>query len=118
MARILLAEDDDAMRQFLVAALSRAGHTVSAHADGLAAAAALPAPMDLLVADIVMPGLDGVELARRASHAKPGLPVLFVTGFASSAVSGGEPPLPNAVVLFKPFKLRDLMREVDKLLAN
>ena len=69
MANILLAEDDDAMRQFLGAALSRAGHKVMSYADGVSALGALQHDFDLLIADIVMPGLDGIELARRARSA-------------------------------------------------
>src|ERR1044071_1883423 len=71
MAEILLAEDDDAMRQFLSTALTRAGHRVVSHSDGRKALAALDRPYDLLIADIVMPGLDGIELARRARAASP-----------------------------------------------
>ena len=66
MARIMLAEDDDSMRGFLAAALARAGHEVVAFADGWSALGGEPAGYDLLIADIVMPGMDGVELARRA----------------------------------------------------
>ena len=56
MARILLAEDDDAMRQFLATALGRAGHEVVSCPDGREALAALSTEYDLLIADIVMPG--------------------------------------------------------------
>ena len=73
MADILLAEDDDAMRQFLATALTRAGHKVSTHRDGRQALDALDKRYDLLIADIVMPGVDGIELARRARATQPDL---------------------------------------------
>jgi len=118
MARIMLAEDDDAMRGFLAAALGRAGHDVASFADGWAALAAAPNEYDLLIADIVMPGMDGVELARRARQARPGLRVMFITGFAAVVLDGGRSPLPGASVLSKPFHLKDLVNHVDRLLAN
>jgi two-component system cell cycle response regulator CpdR len=118
MADILLAEDDDAMRQFLATALTRAGHRVVSHRDGRQALAALDRPYDLLIADIVMPGLDGVELARRARATSPDMRVMFVTGFASSAAADdGQPVVPGATVLSKPFHLRELVTKVRHLLA-
>ena len=79
MARILLAEDDDSMRAFLKRALERAGHDVEAVGDGVDALAALIADrFDLLLADIVMPGLDGIELARRASDDDPAMRVVLI----------------------------------------
>lgn len=117
MANILLAEDDDAMRQFLATALSRAGHRVASHRDGREALAALDRRYDLLIADIVMPGLDGIELARRARAAQPGLRVMFITGFAAVALDEGKPVVEGATVLSKPFHLRDLVSQVKDLLA-
>lgn len=117
MAEILLAEDDDAMRQFLSTALTRSGHRVSCHRDGQQALAALDRRFDLLIADIVMPGLDGIELARRAREADPQLRVMFVTGFAGAALERGQPVVPGAAVLPKPFHLRDLVSRVKEILA-
>ena len=117
MADILLAEDDDAMRQFLSTALSRDGHNVSCHRDGQQALAALDRHYDLLIADIVMPGLDGIELARRARASDPRLRVMFITGFAAVALEDGKPVVPGATVLSKPFHLRDLVAQVKQLLA-
>ena len=74
MARILLAEDDDSLRGFLVSSLSRAGHDVTGFGDGDAAWEALEhSSFDLLLTDIVMPGLDGIELARRGAEADPAM---------------------------------------------
>ena len=88
MARILLAEDDDNMRAFLARALERAGHEVSAVGDGDAALAlATDGAFDLLLADVVMPEIDGIELARRASAVLPELRVMFITGFAAVALN-------------------------------
>lgn len=118
MARILLAEDDLEMRRFLAQALRRAGHDVSAAEDGETAASALEQQsFDLLLADVVMPGLDGVELAKRAARVAPGLKIVFITGFAAVALNPDSQAPKDAKVLSKPFHLRDLVREVEKLLA-
>ena len=67
MAHILLAEDDESLRKFLAAALVRAGHAVSDFGDGSEAYDCLKGfQFDLLLTDIVMPGMDGIELAKRA----------------------------------------------------
>ena len=119
MARILLAEDDDSMRTFLANALRRAGHIVRDCPEGTSALAALKAePYDLLLADIVMPGMDGIELARQASEVHPTLKVLFITGFAAVALNARRSGRsPEAKVLSKPFHLRDLVAQVDRILA-
>ncbi len=118
MARILLAEDDESMRGFLSRALVRAGHDVTAVADGLDAMPLLAhIDFDLLLADIVMPGMDGIDLAKRASREIPGLKVMLITGFAAVAVEAESMVAPRAKVLSKPFHLRALVDEVDKLLS-
>lgn len=121
MASILLAEDDESLRQFLARALVRAGHFVVDCGDGNSALEAVQAPgaeFDLLLADIVMPGLDGIELARRAAEHIPGLKVLFITGFAAVAMQARRSgPMRDTKILSKPFHLRDLVGEVDKILA-
>jgi two-component system cell cycle response regulator CpdR len=87
MPRILLAEDDDSLRGFLTRALERAGFDVTACADGEEAAAVLGEAWDLLLTDIVMPGMDGIEVARLAAARHPGLRIMFITGFAAVALS-------------------------------
>src|SRR5512138_2997493 len=88
MARILLAEDDAEMRSFLAHCLRRAGHDVSATEDGESAASQLEGRnFDLLLADVVMPGIDGVELAKRATRIAPDLKIVFITGFAAVALN-------------------------------
>ena len=118
MARILLAEDDDNLRRFLARALRRAGHEVHAVGDGDAALAWVSErPIDLLLADVVMPGLDGIELARRANDLWPDLRVMFITGFAAVALRQRGVTRREAAVLAKPFHLRQLVDEIDRFLA-
>lgn len=118
MARILLAEDDDNMRVFLKRALERAGHQVSAVGDGEAALAlAGEGGFDLLLADVVMPGIDGIELARRATALLPELRIMFITGFAAVALNQPGFARRQPRVLAKPFHLRQLVNEVDKVLS-
>ena len=118
MAKILLAEDDDDMRRFLERALEKAGHDVTAFAEGASAFEALKtATVDLLLTDIVMPEMDGIELARRAAELDPGLKIMFITGFAAVALHPDSKAPKDAKVLSKPFHLRDLVAEVDRMMA-
>ncbi|MFW6413099.1 MAG: cell cycle two-component system response regulator CpdR [Oceanicaulis sp.] len=119
MARILLAEDDDSMRDFLGKALERAGHEVVRVADGedgLDTLGEQAGRFDLLLTDIVMPGVDGIELARRAAEVDPGLKIMFITGFAAVALNAGSGAPKDAKVLSKPFHLRDLVDEVSRVM--
>ena len=119
MARILLAEDDEAMRNFLEMALRRAGHEVVAATDGLEALAALDSDesFDLLLTDIVMPGMDGIELSRTATKRHPKLKVMFITGFAAVALNPANRAPEDAKILSKPFHLKDLVQEVERMVA-
>lgn len=119
MAHILLAEDDTSLRHFLALALEKAGHIVTSAHDGLDGLHALKKEntFDLLLTDIVMPGMDGVELARRAKKEHPGIEVMFITGFAAVAMRGLNATNENTRVLSKPFHLNDLVKQVDTLLA-
>ena len=118
MARILLAEDDESLRAFLTVNLRRAGHEVESFADGDSAWAALErGAYELLLTDIVMPGMDGIELAQRAVQIRPGLKVMFITGFAAMTMESGNPALKNTRVLSKPFHLNYLVEQVETLLS-
>jgi len=115
MVRILLAEDDDSMREYLARALERTGYGVTACESGIVALDHLKlGSFDLLLTDIVMPELDGIELAQRASALYPDMRVMFITGFAAVTLQSGSMP-PDAKVLSKPFHLRDLVLEVDRM---
>jgi two-component system, cell cycle response regulator CpdR len=115
MIRILLAEDDTSMREYLQRALQRVGYDVEAVGCGTEAMPLLEAgKYDLLLTDIVMPEMDGIELAQKASAIDPAIRVMFITGFAAVALQGGR-TAPEAKLLSKPFHLKDLVAEVDRL---
>ena len=119
MARILLAEDDDQMRAFLTRGLRRAGHAVDAFSDGEAAFARSECEdYDLLLADVVMPGIDGIELARRVAGRQPGVRIMFITGFAAVALQDDRFARHHSRVLAKPFHLRHLIAEIEALLSQ
>ncbi len=116
MIRILLAEDDDVMREYLTRALVRSGYAVSSVDRGTEAMKLIDAgeEFDLLLTDIVMPEMDGIELAQKVAIVAPGLRVMFITGFSAVILRAGK-EMPNAKVLSKPFHLRDLVMEVDRI---
>ncbi len=106
------------MRRFLVKALQRAGYEVISFDNGKSAYQRLrEEPFTLLLTDIVMPEMDGIELARKATQLDPDLKVMFITGFAAVALNADSDAPKDAKVLSKPFHLRDLVNEVEKMLA-
>ena len=119
LRRILLAEDDDSMRGFLERALTKSGYDVVAMDNGEDALARLnQEPFSLLLTDIVMPRMDGIELARRAAELDPDLKIMFITGFAAVTLNTEQSLAKTAHVLSKPFHLKDLVREVEKVLGE
>jgi len=118
MAKILLAEDDDSLRKFLAAALERAGHEVAHFGQGDEALEAVKSfRFDLLLTDIVMPVMDGIELARVAAQIDPDMKIMFITGFVAVALNPSSDAPKQAQVLSKPFHLKDLVHEVDRMIA-
>ena len=118
MHKILLAEDDNDMRRFLVKALENAGFQVSPHDNGMSAYQRLPEePYEMLLTDIVMPEMDGIELARRASELDPDIKIMFITGFAAVALHPNSEAPKQAKVLSKPFHLREIVAEVERMMA-
>ena len=115
MVRILLAEDDLAMRTYLARALGNAGYDVTAVDRGTAALPLLSNQhFDLLLSDIVMPEMDGIELAQHCADISPDTKVMFITGFAAVTLRASR-EAPQAKVLSKPFHLRDLVLEVQRV---
>ncbi len=118
MYRILLAEDDEAMRSYLSRALENAGYQVVSVDRGTAAIPYLEVErFDLLLTDIVMPEMDGIELAQRCAEISPETKVIFITGFAAVTLKANR-DAPQARVLSKPFHLRDLVMEVQRVLST
>ena len=116
--RILLAEDDEDMRRFLAKALENAGFEVTSFDNGQSAYERLrEEPFNLLLTDIVMPQMDGIELARKAAELDPDLKIMFITGFAAVALNADIETPKDAKILSKPFHLRDLVSEVNRLIA-
>lgn len=116
--RILLAEDEEAMRTYLERALTNAGYEVVAVDRGTAAVPLLEAEhFDLLLSDIVMPEMDGIELAQRCAEIAPGTKVMFITGFAAVSLRASREQ-PQAKMLSKPFHLRDLVLEVERMFED
>src|SRR5258706_2581453 len=118
MARILLAEDDTDMRRFLVKALQNAGFDVISYDNGLSAYQRLrEEPFELLLTDIVMPEMDGIELARRAAELDPDIKIMFITGFAAVALNPGSTTPQQGKVLSEPLHLRELVSDVRQTLS-
>jgi len=103
------------MRTYLARALTNAGYEVSAVACGTDAVPLLETgDFDLLVSDIVMPEMDGIELAQHCAAISPRTKVMFITGFAAVSMRASREQ-PSAKVLSKPFHLRDLVLEVERM---
>src|SRR3546814_330485 len=115
MIRILLAEDDEVMRQYLTRALEKSGYEVVAVDRGTAALPLLETQrFDLLLTDIVMPEMDGIELAQHVAAVVPEMRVRLITGFAAVTLKEGKAGR-QAKVLAKPFHVRDLVLEVYRM---
>lgn len=111
MARILLADDDAALREFASRALAIDGHEVTLASGGVEALAWLTAGdarFDLLVTDIHMPAMDGLSLAEEAGKACAGMPVLLMSGFAVEAARIAATGANVAGLLHKPFTLAEV----------
>ena len=119
MAKVLVAEDDGAVNAFVVRALRHRGHEVSSVGDGLQALAALGAQrFDLLLTDIVMPGMDGIALALKVSKDWPDMRILLMTGFAAERQRAHNLEALIHKVIAKPFSLAEICDAVDEALAG
>lgn len=119
-AGVLLVEDETQLRALAQRVLEMAGMSVTTAADGeLALQSALASldGIDLLVTDIVMPRLSGVELARQLLERKPGLKVLYMSGYASELPFPGPASGPSVAFISKPFTPTQLIETVHRLLV-
>jgi signal transduction histidine kinase/ActR/RegA family two-component response regulator len=118
---ILLVEDDDAVRRVARRTLERAGHTVAeatTGAEALDMARELGSRIELVVSDIVMPEMNGIELYRRLARQRPDLAVVLMSGYSENEIHGDVHDT-GAVFLAKPFTPEQLLRGVaDALAAN
>jgi two-component system, cell cycle response regulator CpdR len=119
VARILVAEDDAAVSTFVARALRHKGHEVTTVPDGSAALSALAGEsFELLLTDIVMPNLDGIALALKASKDHPAMKILLMTGFASERQRVHNLEALIHRVVEKPFSLEQICTAVDEELRR
>jgi CheY-like chemotaxis protein len=118
MARILVAEDVDSVRQFVLRALQLQGHEVVAVSDGAQALEKLDAaPFDLLLTDIVMPVMDGIALALKATRDHPEVRILMMTGYAEAKRRAYNLESLIHDVVSKPFTADEINAAVARALA-
>ncbi len=117
--RVLVAEDDPVLRTMLQRLLRDAGFEVLTAKQGdeaLGMALRASGEFDLVVTDVRMPVMDGLELARRLQDRWPGLPVLYISGYDVELSAGSRRGGARQSLLRKPFDLDELLREVTRLL--
>jgi PAS domain S-box-containing protein len=118
---ILLTEDDDAVRAIARETLERAGYRVlpARHgADALAVAESYDDPIDLLVTDVIMPGMNGRELAQTLSRRRTNIRVLFASGYTYNVLAGQDALTPGMMLLDKPFTPAELVAKVRDVLGG
>ena len=119
MARILITEDEDSLRSFVARALRLDGHETHEAADGAEGLEKLSeASYDLLLSDIRMPVMDGIELAHRASSDFPDMKILLMTGYDEQRERADDLALKIVDVVSKPFALPDIRSAVARALAG
>jgi CheY-like chemotaxis protein len=111
--QVLVVDDDPDVREYAVSVLEEFGYRVVAAADGESALEILGRGegVDLLFTDVVMPGLNGFEVARLATAHRPELKVLFASGYATDLTPAGR-------LLKKPYRPAELQREIEALLGE
>ena len=118
MATVLLVDDDAAVQQIIEQVLTENGHRVitAASADDAMRALSGDASIDLLVTDIVLPGVDGFALAIEAKRVRPALRLLYISGFFDPALLVAQQP--QGPILRKPFQVRRLLEAVGEVLET
>ena len=119
MARVLIAEDDLAVQNFVRRALEHRGHEVAAVDDGVRALETLnDKSFDLLITDIVMPGLDGIGLALKVARDYPKLPVLLMSGYSAERQRAHNLEELICRVVPKPFTLKEICDAAEQTLME
>ncbi|MEV6845951.1 response regulator [Actinoplanes sp. NPDC051411] len=117
--RILVVEDEDGVRDIVCRILKKAGYDVRASGDPQEALKMCldgNLHVDALLSDVIMPGMSGTQLAAELRRTRPGLPVLFMSGYTSGPKPGGQELPPDAPLLYKPFQTDQLLQTLDQLL--
>ncbi len=118
---VLLVEDEDPVRSFAARALRLRGYTVLEASSGEEALEILKDAeihVDVMLSDVIMPGLDGPGWVREAQKGRPEVKVIFMSGYAEDSFVGGDGGVPGATFLQKPFTLNELTERVkDQFLA-
>ena len=118
---ILLAEDQDGIRELVTEFLRRGGYTVLEATDGAEALRIVeqhPGAIDLLITDLSMPNIDGPELVDRLTALRPGIKVIYMSGFAEYAKDNQKLAIPEEITLQKPFALGTLARKLREVLKT
>lgn len=119
MARILITEDEESLRRFVARALRLDGHETFEAGDGAEGLERLDeGPFDLLLSDIRMPVMDGIELAHQASARFPEMKILLMTGYAEQRERADDLASKIVDVVPKPFALPDIRKAVARALAG
>ena len=116
MARILIVEDDESVRSFTARAIQASGHQVETAEDGdegLETIRSAGGSYDLILSDIRMPAMDGIEMAKRAASEFPGLKILLMTGYAEQRERAADLQQVIIDVVPKPFTLLEIRNKVQ-----
>ncbi|WP_250035671.1 hybrid sensor histidine kinase/response regulator [Paractinoplanes maris] len=117
--RVLVVEDEDGVRDIVCRILRRAGYEVHAAADPAEALRMVHQErlhMDVLLTDVIMPGMSGTQLAAELRRTNPALPVLFMSGYTSGPAPGGQELPADAPLLHKPFQTENLLSALHAVL--
>lgn len=120
MARILIVEDDESVRAFTARAFRAGGHEVETAEDGDAGLEIIRGAAggyDLVLSDIRMPAMDGIEMAKRAACEFPGLRIVLMTGYAEQRERAADLQSIVIDVVSKPFTLAEIRTRVQRALS-
>ena len=120
MAKILIVDDDESVRGFTARAIAACGHAVETAEDGdlgLASIRGAGGGYDLVLSDIRMPAMDGIEMAKRAAGEFPGLKILLMTGYAEQRERAADLERVVIDVVAKPFTLNEIRARVQQAIA-
>ena len=118
---VLVVEDDDDVRDMVALMLRRSGYRVietPSPAQGAAIARALKPPVDVLLSDVIMPGMSGIDLAAQVREVLPEVPVLLMSGYTADALPGDAVLAGDTSLIRKPFTMSALLRSLDELLGQ